>query len=334
MNCQNCYKPIELNTKTCPHCGHTQALISSSTIIGTLLTLALFFTLYYCIPFPEELASLHQENRKSSPNHSLVDREEKDQLIEKAQETVYTIYTKDNQGSGFLYDKDGHIITNAHVVEGSLTVLVKTQAKESFTGHVIGYSNKIDLALIKVNELKGERPFEYTKKDKIKVGEEVVALGTPLGLEGSATFGYITGVDRNFNIPPHTFENVYQISAPIKSGNSGGPLIATKEGKIIGINAAKSTEASNVAYSIPMHQVIDLIEAWIDKPLSQYEITSLFYNEEGDYYFHFLRSLFDYYYFDGGHYLDDENFHQYWFHEQEGNKHDFECYFKDHMISP
>src|SRR5699024_9334729 len=120
------------------------------------------------------------------------------------------------------------------------------------------------------------------------IGEEVIALGTPLGLENTATFGYLTGVNRTFNIPPHTFTNVYQISAPIEPGNSGGPLISIDSEKIIAINSAKSINSENIAFSIPIHQIVPLIDEWIASPLSKSEITALFYNEDGNYHYDFL----------------------------------------------
>src|SRR5699024_8695788 len=150
--------------------------------------------------------------------------------------------------------------------------------------------------VISVPELRNMKPFPLEKKLENKVGEEVMALGSPLGLANTATFGYLTGVDRTFNIPPHTFTNVYQISAPIEPGNSGGPLVSIDHEKIIGINSAKSIELDNIAYSIPLHQVVPLIDKWIASPLNESEISNLFYDDNGNYYYDYLWTLFDDYY--------------------------------------
>lgn len=317
MKCQNCDKPTERNSKFCPHCGHKKRVINPSVIIGTLLTLILFLILFFSAPFPNELVS--NNNLASENDVSVSYKNKKIELVEKAQQSVFTVYTGHNQGSAFLYDQYGSIITNAHVVEGSLTATIKTSDGYEYVGNVIGYSNEIDVALISVPELSGNNPFPLQKLSGSKVGEEVIALGTPLGLENTATFGYLTGVNRTFNIPPHTFTNVYQISAPIEPGNSGGPLISIDHEKIIAINSAKSIDDENIAFSIPLYQVVPLIDEWVASPLSESEITALFYNDDGNYHYDFLWSLFDYYYFDDGHYIDEEDYHDYWLYDEDLN---------------
>lgn len=317
MKCQHCHKPTERNSQICPHCGHKKRVINSSVLIGTFLTISLFLILFFSAPFPNELVS---NNNRADENIVTVSHEhKKTRLVESAQQSVYTIYTAHNQGSAFLYDAHGSVITNAHVVEGALTTTIKTVDGNEYDGKVIGYSNETDVALVSVPELSGGNPFPLQKESESKIGEEVIALGTPLGLENTATFGYLTGVNRTFNIPPHTFANVYQISAPIEPGNSGGPLISIDEEKIIAINSAKSINSENIAFSIPLDQIVPLIDEWIDSPLSENEITALFYNEDGNYHYDFLWSLFEHYYFDEGHFLDDERFHDYWLYDKNLN---------------
>lgn len=317
MKCHNCHKPIERNTKFCPHCGHKKRFINPSTIAMLILSVFLFIILYNMVPLPKELTSFENTNQSTEQTTKKVEDNKKVQLVEAAQDTVYTIYTEDNQGSAFLYDENGSIVTNAHVVEGSLTATIKTKDGNEYIGEVIGYSNKIDIALISVPELNGQTPFSLEKEKDSKVGEEVIALGTPLGLENTATFGYLTGVNRTFNIPPHTFNDVYQISAPIEPGNSGGPLVSLDQEKIIAINSAKSIDAENIAFSIPLHQIVPLVEDWIESPLSDGDITALFYDEDGNYHYDFLWSLFDDYYFDDGDFLYDEDYHHYWLYDDE-----------------
>lgn len=316
MKCHHCHKLLERNANYCPHCGKKRRKVSPSFIRGAVLATILYFALFYLIPFPQQLIP-DQTEKTAEHVVQLDDQSKRVELVEAAQRTVYTLYTNHTQGSAFLYDDQGHVVTNAHVVEGNLQVMVKTIDGNEYNGQVIGYSNEIDVALLSVPNLEGEEPFPLEKEKESNVGEEVVALGTPLGLENTATFGYLTGVNRTFNIPPHQFEDVYQISAPIEPGNSGGPLLSLEQEKIIAINAAKSIEAENIAFSIPLHQVVPLIEDWIESPLNESEITALFYDEEGNYYYDLLWSLFEHYYFDDGYYLEDEEYHDYWIFDEE-----------------
>lgn len=317
MKCRYCDKPTERNGNYCPHCGRKKKIVTPSIVAGLLLTALLFFALFYLVPIPKELTSFKEKMNPSETVLKLENESEKVDIVDIVQQTVFTVYTPESQGSAFLYDEEGSVITNAHVVEGSLTALIKTADGSEYTGSVIGYSNEIDIALIFVPELSGLTPFPLEKEDASKVGEEVIALGTPLGFENTATFGFLTGINRTFNIPPHTFTNVYQISAPIEPGNSGGPLVSIDREKIIAINSAKSIEAENIAFSIPLHQVVSLVDDWIKSPLSEAEITAMFFDEDGNYYYDFLWTLFDEYYFDDGHFTDDEDHHNYWLYDDD-----------------
>jgi len=237
-------------------------------------------------------------------------------IIADAQETVYTIYTDNAQGSGFLYNSSGAVVTNAHVVEGASTVVVKTKDGQSLDGEMIGYSNTTDVAVIQVPALAGTAPYPHETQQPFAIGEEVIALGSPLGLENTATMGYITGTDRNFVIGQFTYNNLYQISARIAPGSSGGPLISKQSGKIAAINSAQSIADQSIGFSIPLYKVSNLIQSWIDTPMSQDAIASLFYGEDG-------RLFFDSFwdqeagYFDDGDYADDESYYDYWEYEQE-----------------
>lgn len=327
MKCHQCHNLIERRHKFCPHCGQKKRVVNPSIGISLILASLLFITLYFGVPFPQELVSFETDTLSDDESTTLIEDQNKVELVEAVQKTVYTVYTKYNQGSAFLYDETGSVITNAHVVEGSLTPTIKTSDGNEYRGTVIGYSNEIDVAVISVPELKGSVPFALEKETESDIGVEVIALGTPLGRENSATFGYLTGTNRTFHIPPHTFTNVYQISAPIEPGNSGGPLVSIDAEKIIGMNAAKNIDAENIAYSIPLHQIVPLIDEWIETPLSEQEITALFYDEEGNYYYDLLWALLEDYYFDDGYYLDDEDYHHYWLYDDDA--HLWEQYYDD-----
>ncbi|HHW58002.1 MAG TPA: trypsin-like serine protease [Clostridia bacterium] len=167
-------------------------------------------------------------------------------------------------GSGFLYNTNGDVITNAHVVGDAGEVKVKTYDGHEYIGTVIGRGRDVDVALIRVPGLAGKTPVKISSR-KAEVGDPVIALGSPLGLQNTVTTGIISGVGRTFTIPPYEYKDVYQISAPIAHGSSGGPLIDQNTGEVLGINSAGASEGS-VGFSIPIGQVLPLVENWSKNP--------------------------------------------------------------------
>lgn len=163
-------------------------------------------------------------------------------------------------GSGFLYNERGDIVTNAHVVEGADTVTVKMADSTYYEGTVIGIGGETDIALVRVPELAGTKPMKI-KRAKAEVGDEVIAFGSPLGLENTVTTGIISGVDRDFDLDPYMYEDAYQISAPIAPGNSGGPLVSKETGEVIGINSAGADQGS-IGFSIPIVDVKPMLDSW------------------------------------------------------------------------
>lgn len=172
------------------------------------------------------------------------------------------------QGSGFLYNDKGDVVTNAHVVTGALKVRVKTSDTSTYPGKVIGMSEEKDIAVVRVEELAGKEPMDVDKETQAEIGDEVMAFGSPLGLDNTVTTGIISGVDRDFDIDDTKYRGVYQISAPITHGNSGGPLVLESNGKVIGINSA-ANEQGSIGFSIPFYQVAAMIEDWIAHPDEQ-----------------------------------------------------------------
>jgi serine protease Do len=236
------------------------------------------------------------------------------EIIAEAQEKVFTIYTDYSQGSGFLINKQGDVLTNAHVVEGSVDVIVRDKNGQEFQGKVIGYSNNVDVAVVRVPALKNKSPLLLETTRKAQIGEEIITLGSPMGLENTATFGYISGVDRNFVIEPHIYEDIYQISAPIAPGSSGGPLLERKTGKVLAINSARHTIEANIGFSIPIFKVYSLIQEWISAPLAEDEIYAMFYNNEGTY---FYQNLEGEGYFEGGDYSEEYDTYDVWNYDEQ-----------------
>ncbi|MFL0196700.1 S1C family serine protease [Clostridium sp. WILCCON 0269] len=168
-------------------------------------------------------------------------------------------------GSGFLYNTQGDIITNAHVVDGASSITIKMSDTTTYKGILIGKSEVTDVALVRVDKLKGKTPIKISKSNKADIGDEIIALGSPLGLQNTATIGILSGLNREFNIGNYKYKGVYQISAPISSGNSGGPLLNKNTGEVIGINSAKSGDES-IGFSIPITQVLSLVDTWSANP--------------------------------------------------------------------
>lgn len=189
------------------------------------------------------------------------------QIIEESQKKVVTIESSSGLGSGFLYNDLGDVVTNAHVVEGMKEVTIRTLNHEEYKGTVIGIGEETDVAVVRVPDLKKVKPLAIAKS-KAETGDEILALGSPLGLENTVTTGIISGVGRSFEIAPYIYSNLYQISAPITHGNSGGPLINAETGEVLGINSAVVEQEGGIGFSIPITSVLKQVQAWSKKPSS------------------------------------------------------------------
>ena len=152
-------------------------------------------------------------------------------------------------GSGFIIDKDGYIITNNHVVEGADEIKVKLADGKEYKAKVIGRDPKTDLALIKISSIFKDLPaLPLGDSDKIRVGDWVLAIGNPFGLEETVTKGIISATGRAIGSGP--YDNFLQTDAPINPGNSGGPLI-NLSGEVIGINTAIISSGQGIGFAIP-----------------------------------------------------------------------------------
>jgi serine protease Do len=160
-------------------------------------------------------------------------------------------------GSGFIIDKDGFIITNNHVVEGADEIKVKLADGREFKAKVTGRDKKTDLALIKISSLFKNLPtLALGDSGKMRVGDWVLAIGNPFGLEHTVTQGIISATGRVIGTGP--YDNFLQTDAPINPGNSGGPLVNLK-GEVIGINTAIIATGQGIGFAIPSkmaHSVI------------------------------------------------------------------------------
>jgi serine protease Do len=138
-------------------------------------------------------------------------------------------------GSGFIISPEGHVVTNAHVVEGAHEVIVTLSDRSEMRAKVIGMDTNFDLALLKMTH---DKPLPYVQwgdAKKMRIGDWAIAIGNPLGLGGSVTLGIISYVGRSFISQQNSMGGLFQTDAAINMGNSGGPLFNV-EGQVIGIN--------------------------------------------------------------------------------------------------
>lgn len=160
-------------------------------------------------------------------------------------------------GSGFIIDKDGYIITNNHVVNGADEIKVKLADGREYKAKVIGRDQKTDLALIKISSLFKDLPaLSLGDSDKIRVGDWVLAIGNPFGLEETVTQGIISATGRVIGSGP--YDNFLQTDAPINPGNSGGPLI-NLSGEVIGINSAIIQSGQGIGFAIPSNMAKKIV---------------------------------------------------------------------------
>jgi len=158
-------------------------------------------------------------------------------------------FKQQSLGSGFIIDKDGFIITNNHVVEGADEIKVKLADGREFEARVTGRDPKTDLALIKISSVFKNLPtLTLGDSDKMRVGDWVLAIGNPFGLEHTVTQGIISATGRVIGSGP--YDNFLQTDAPINPGNSGGPLVNLK-GEVIGINSAINPAGQGIGFAIP-----------------------------------------------------------------------------------
>jgi serine protease Do len=159
-------------------------------------------------------------------------------------------YKQRSLGSGFIIDKKGYIVTNNHVVENADVISVKLFNGKTVRAKIIGRDPKTDLALIKIPASSDLSPIKFGDSEKIKVGEWVIAIGSPFGFEQTITAGIISGKGRVIGAGP--YDDFLQTDASINPGNSGGPLINLK-GEVVGINTAIIKNGYGIGFAIPVN---------------------------------------------------------------------------------
>ena len=155
-------------------------------------------------------------------------------------------------GSGFVIDPSGLIVTNAHVIEGAAAIQVRLADGKRFQGKVVGRDNRVDLALLKIEGATGLTPLPLGDSNRLRVGEFVLALGNPFGLEQSVSFGIVSRKGAPLSVASPGFDFI-QTDAAINPGNSGGPLVNVA-GEVIGVNSMAARNGS-IGFAIPANLV-------------------------------------------------------------------------------
>ncbi len=178
-------------------------------------------------------------------------------------DTLKKKYLVESLGSGVIYDSRGHILTNYHVIENADQIMVKLMDQREFSAKVVGVDPLTDLAVLKIFSFSSFPVPTFGSTENLGVGEWVMAIGNPYGLEGTVTVGVLSGTHRS-DLGIATFENFLQTDASINPGNSGGPLIDL-DGRVVGINTAIAEIGSGVGFAIPMEMAARIADSLIDK---------------------------------------------------------------------
>ncbi|NDI35846.1 S1C family serine protease [Chengkuizengella sediminis] len=167
-------------------------------------------------------------------------------------------------GSGFIFDQEGYILTNEHVVSGADEIYVELEGYDNkFQAELLGSSYDLDLAVLKIEGSESFPTLNIGDSDQLRVGDWVTAIGNPVGFDHSVSVGVLSANEREISIPDsqgtRTYEHLLQTDASINPGNSGGPLI-NLNGEVIGINTAVSTDAQGIGFAIPTSTIDEVLD--------------------------------------------------------------------------
>lgn len=205
-------------------------------------------------PFSYFFGDQFRGNSGNTENDGSSSNSETDQL------TPYGI------GSGFIYDKEGYILTNQHVIDGADVIQVTLEGiSKPYEAKLLGSSKELDLAVLKIE---GDSDFPTVPmgdSNSISVGESVVAIGNPQGFDHTVTSGVLSAKERSIDINEEngsgtrTYEHLLQTDASINPGNSGGPLL-NLTGEVIGMNVAVSADAQGIGFAIPSSVIMEVVD--------------------------------------------------------------------------
>ncbi len=171
-------------------------------------------------------------------------------------ETPQKDFVQRSLGSGFIIDKEGHIITNNHVIESASEIRVRLSTEKEYEAEVIGRDSKTDLALIKIKSRNNLPIVQLGDSNRLDIGEWVMAIGNPFGLSQTVTVGIVSAKGRVIGSGP--YDDFIQTDASINPGNSGGPLF-NMNGEVVGINTAIVASGQGIGFAIPINVAKEVI---------------------------------------------------------------------------
>ncbi|SHH99713.1 S1C family serine protease [Virgibacillus chiguensis] len=297
MRCPTCGMKKQRRTRYCLNCGRTLKrgiVFKLTAIISFLLLVSGGTYLFIESNAANNRLETHTKaaNAASRNDPELMNKQSDDvddektveEKIQMAEKNVYTVRTNEREGAAFLYNDQGILLTSAHLVEGHTEVQVRNN-HDAFTGSVIGYSNETNLAAIQVAELAGDQPAPTERKKGLSARDKVIAIGSERVLDNNTTATVVNEVDWHFSYGNFTYEHTYQLEETLLLGYSGGPLLSAETGSIVAINSIAHVNDIAVQFSVPIHEVTDVIEGWIDEPMNEATITEQFFGADGGYFF-------------------------------------------------
>ena len=197
-------------------------------------------------------------------------------IYQLARKGVVEVSSAKGQGSGFVYDANGHVLTNQHVVSGASSLTVKLWNGKTFGAQVVGTDASTDLAVLKISAPSSELfPLTLGDSGRLVVGDNVVAIGSPFGLDETVTSGIVSALHREMRSPNgFAIDDSIQTDAAINHGNSGGPLI-NAQGKVVGINSQIDTGGQSqgnvgIGFAIPSNTVRSIASQLISNGKAQH----------------------------------------------------------------
>jgi serine protease Do len=211
--------------------------------------------------------------QSGGPNSSVIAKPEDIQgILAKVEPGVVSIRTQaaragrffpsSGAGTGIVITPDGEVLTNAHVVSGATTIEVRLAGERDFrTADLVGANTREDLALLKIRNASGLKTVELGSSSSLKVGDDVIAIGNALDLDGGLTVteGIVSALDRSISDSSDSLDGLIQTDAAINPGNSGGPLV-NAAGQVVGINTAVAGDAQNIGFAIAIDRAKPVVE--------------------------------------------------------------------------
>jgi S1-C subfamily serine protease len=195
-------------------------------------------------------------------------------------QVLATTVVSENLGSGFVIDKSGHVVTNFHVVENASRVEVSFSGNDEMPATIVGTDPSTDIAVLRIKGAQNRSltPLELGSSAGVEVGDAVVAIGNPFGLERTVTAGIVSALQRQITAPNgFAIDEVIQTDAAINHGNSGGPLL-NADGRVIGVNAQIETESGGnvgIGFAIPIDTVKEVVSQLLEHGRAEHAYTGI-----------------------------------------------------------